>query len=290
MTDDSAKDLMSKLAVNPAAVPYFTLHDGLLRFKGKIWVGRNYKLQQLLIQALHSSAVGGHSGIPVTYHRLKHLFAWPGMKKPVIQFVSSCTVCQQAKAERVKYPGLLQPLPVPAEAWQTITMDFIEGLPMSGGKNCVLVVVDKFSKFGHFIPLKHPFTAAGIAKIFMQHVYKLHGMPSAIVSNRDKIFTSQLWRNMFTLAGVSLNMSSAYHPQSDGQTERVNQCLETFLRCFVHACPHKWLEWLYLAEFWYNSSWHSALQMSPFEALYGYAPKHFGLDTLKAALVPALAD
>jgi hypothetical protein len=290
MTDDSAKDLMSKLAVNPAAVPYFTLHDGLLRFKGKIWVGRNYKLQQLLIQALHSSAVGGHSGIPVTYHRLKHLFAWPGMKKSVIQFVSSCTVCQQAKAERVKYPGLLQPLPVPAGAWQTITMDFIEGLPMSGGKNCVLVVVDKFSKFGHFIPLKHPFTAAGIAKIFMQHVYKLHGMPSAIVSNRDKIFTSQLWRNMFTLAGVSLNMSSAYHPQSDGQTERVNQCLETFLRCFVHACPHKWLEWLYLAEFWYNSSWHSALQMSPFEALYGYAPKHFGLDTLKAALVPALAD
>lgn len=95
---------------------------------------------------------------------------------------------------------------------------------------------------------------------------------------------------MFSLAGVALNMSSAYHPQSDGQTERVNQCLETFLRCFVNACPHKWVQWIYLAEFWYNVSWHSALQLSPFEVLYGYKPKHFGIDLQDACPAPQLAD
>lgn len=290
LLDPSVKNLLSKLAVDQDAVPHFTLQEGLLKFKGRIWVGNNHTLQQSILSALHSSAIGGHSGIAVTYRRLKQLFAWPNMKKSVIQFIAACATCQQAKPERVKYPGLLQPLPVPSGAWQTITMDFVEGLPVSGGKNCILVVVDKFSKFGHFVPLKHPFTAAVVAKAFMQHIYRLHGMPSAMVSDRDKIFTSQLWKSLFTLAGVSLNMSSSYHPQSDGQTERVNQCLETFLRCFVHACPHKWIDWLYLAEFWYNSSWHSALKMSPFEVLYGYAPKHFGIDILDSTPVPILGE
>lgn len=211
-------------------------------------LGNNTSLQQSILKAMHSSAIGGHSGFPVTYHRIKQLFAWPGMRKSVHAFVSACFVCQQAKPERVKYPGLLQPLPVPAGAWQTISMDFVEGLPFSGGKNCVLVVVDKFSKFSHFIPMKHPFTAASVAKVFMQHVYRLHGMPSVIISDRDKIFTSQLWKALFSLAGVTFSMSSVYHPQSDGQTERVNRCMETFLRCFVNVCPGKWVDWIYLAE------------------------------------------
>jgi len=132
-----------------------------------------------------------------------------------------------------------------------------------------MVVVDRFSKFSHFIALKHPFTALGVAKIFMQQVYRLHGLPSSIISDHDKIFLSTLWQELFKLADVQLKMSSAYHPQTDGQTERVNQCMETFLRCFVHAALVKWFEWLHLAEFWYNSSRHSALDRSPFEALYG---------------------
>jgi len=132
-----------------------------------------------------------------------------------------------------------------------------------------MVIVDRFSKFSHFIALKHPFTALGVAKIFMHQVYHLHGLPSSIILDRDKIFLSTLWQELFKLADVQLKMSSAYHPQTDGQTERVDQCMETFLRCFVHATLVKWFEWLHLAEFWYNSSWHSALDRSPFEALYG---------------------
>jgi hypothetical protein len=145
-----------------------------------------------------------------------------------------------------------------------------------------LVVVDKFSKFAHFIPLRHPFTTFSVAKLFLDNIYKLHGMPASIISDRDRVFTSALWKELFILVGVTLRMSSAYHPQTDNQTERVNQCMETFLCCFAHACPSKWHNWLSLAEFWYNSSWHSSLGRSPFEVLYGYSPRHFGIDPSSA--------
>lgn len=146
-------------------------------------------------------------------------------------------------------------------------MDFIEGLLQSGHANTILAVVDKFSKFGHFIPLHYPFTTSFVAKLFLDQVYKLHGMPSSIVLDRDKIFTSHFWQNLFKLAGTQLGLSTAYHPQTDGQNERLNQCLDTYLRCFVHACPSKWIHWLSLAEYWYNTSFHSALDRSPFEVL-----------------------
>jgi hypothetical protein len=156
-------------------------------------------------------------------------------------------------------------------------MDFIEGLPTSGSFNYILVVVDKFSKYGHFLALKHPFTAASVAQLFLDNVYKVHGLPTAIVFDRDKIFTSHFWQNLFKLADVQLQMSFSYHPQTDGQIERVNQCVEIFLRCFVHTCPKQWHKWLSLAEFWYNTSLHSALGRSPFEVLYAHKSKHFGI-------------
>jgi len=169
-------------------------------------------------------------------------------------------------------------------------MDFVEGLPRSGKMNCIMVVVDKFTKYSHFLPLSHPFTVASVAKVFFSEVYRLHGLPTAIISDRDKVFTSNLWRQLFKLAGVTLNMSTAYHPQMDGQTERVNQCLETFLRCFVHACPSQWIHWLTLVEYWYNTSCHSALDMTPFLALYGYHPRHFGLESADAISVSGLSE
>lgn len=169
-----------------------------------------------------------------------------------------------------------------------VSLDFVEGLPQSGQFNCILVVVDKFSKFAHFVPLKHPFTALSVAKSYMNNIYKLHGMPLSLISDRDRVFTSNLWKELFGLSGVTLRMSSAYHPQTDGQTERVNQCLETYLRCFVHACPTKWINWLPLAEFWYNTCKHSALGRSPFEVLYGRPPRHFGIQSAAACSVSDL--
>jgi hypothetical protein len=161
---------MAKLALDPASVPNFVLIDGILRYKGKFWVGSNASLQHKLIAACHSSALGGHSGAPVTYMRIKNLFAWHGMKSAVHTFVQTCLTCQQSKPDRSKLPGLLQPLQVPSHAWQIISLDFVEGLPPSGSANYILVVVDSFTKYGHFLPLHHPFTATTVAKLFMNQI------------------------------------------------------------------------------------------------------------------------
>lgn len=220
--DSQTMSLLTKVAASATVVPHFTLENGLMKYKNRIWVGRNPAIQLKLIQLLHSSPIGGHSGVLATLKCIQALFAWPKMKKQVTDFVHSCPTCQQAKPEQARYPGLLQPLAVPSSAWHIVSLDFIEGLPTSNGYSCILVIVDLFSKYSHFLALKHPFTALSVAKLFMKNIYKLHGLPSALVSDSDRVFTSQLWRELFRLAGVDLRLSSAYHPQSDGQTERVN--------------------------------------------------------------------
>lgn len=188
--------------------------------------------------------------------------------------------------EHCRTLGLLQPLPVPLQAWHTMTMDFVEGLPKSGGYDTILVVVDKFTKFAKFIPLTHPFTAYSVAQAFIQHVYDVFGMPQVIISDRDRIFTSALWKELFKLVDVKLNMSSSYHPQTDGQTERLNQCLEAFLRCTVHSSPHKWSSWLSQAQHWYNTSFHIVLGKSPYEVLFARKPTHFGVVDVGSSTIP----
>lgn len=272
-TDLHAQQLLTELAIHSPDDKGYSLHKGIIRLGQQIWIGNNTALRTKLIASCHASAAGGHSGILATYHRLKKMFAWRGMKADVENFVKQCSVCQQAKHEKTHPAGLLQPLPIPAGPWQDISMDFIEGLPKSDGYNSILVVVDRLTKYAHFIPLKHPFTASQVASAVLDHVVKLHGVPDSIVSDRDKIFTSSFWKSLFALLDTKLLMSTSYHPQTDGQTERVNQCLEMYLRCNVHGSPKKWRSWLSLAELWYNTSYHSSLQCSPFKALYGYEPR-----------------
>lgn len=136
----------------------------------------------------------------------------------------------------------------------------------------ILVVVDRFSKYAHFRALGHPYTSLSVAQLFMDNVFKLHGLPNSIVSDRDATFLSDFWRELFTLQGVDLQFSSAYHPQTDGQTEVVNRGLETYLRCICSECPNSWSKYLSLAEWWYNTNHHSSVNHTPFEVLYGYPP------------------
>ena len=147
-------------------------------------------MQHKIISAFHDSPIGGHSGFPVTYRRISQLFQWEKMKQMVKEVLQQCQVCQLAKPNKVPYPGLLQPLPIPAQPWEMMTMDFIEGLPVSHNHNCILVVIDKFTKYGHFIDLKHPYTAATVAESFLDRVYRLHGLPVSLVSDRDPVFTN----------------------------------------------------------------------------------------------------
>jgi hypothetical protein len=156
------------------------LKQGLIYKENLLWVGSNSGLQTKIISAFHSSPIGGHSGIQATYQRIKKIFTWPGLKGAVESFVQQCQVCQQAKHEHCKYPGLLQPLPIPEASWQDVSMDFIEGLPKSAGYSVILVVVDRLTKYAHFITMKHPFIALQVAHIFFSEVIRLHGVPRSI--------------------------------------------------------------------------------------------------------------
>jgi hypothetical protein len=271
-TDPAAQTRLTQLALSSPDEHGYELNQGLIHFQGRVWIGANAALQTKLIAALHSSAVGGHSGIQATYHRVKCLFAWTGLKTAVEDYIKQCDICQHAKHTTNHPAGLLQPLPIPEGAWQDITMDFIDGLPLADGANTILVVVDRFTKYAHFVPLKYPYTAPKVARVFVDSIVKLHGMPHSITSDRDAIFTSNFWKLLFQALGTKLQYTTAYHPQTDGQSERVNQCLEMFLRCAAQDKPGQWRALLPMADFWYNSTFHSALGFSPFKALYGHEP------------------
>lgn len=243
-----------------------------LRRRGKIVVGNDSRLKQKLLQYFHSEALGGHSGVLVTTKRISSNLYWKGLRREVRNFIRACDVCQIHKTDTSKPAGLLQPIEIPTRTWEIISMDFIEGLPVTQGKSAILVIVDKLSKYAHFLPLKHPYTAAMVADLYLTAIYKLHGMPAGIISDRDPVFTSLFWQELFKKCKVKLQMSTAYHPQSDGQTEVVNRCVENYLRCMCTVQPKEWVNWLPLAEYWYNTSYHSALKCSPYEALYGQAP------------------
>ncbi|XP_075080415.1 uncharacterized protein LOC142165924 [Nicotiana tabacum] len=209
-------------------------------------------LKQAMIQAPISALPD------FTKHFVMEVYAC-GSGVDIKEFVSECDNCQKNKGENVAYPGLLQPLHIPSRACEHITMDFIEGLPQSGGKKAIFVVVDRYTKYAHFLALSHPYTTVAEAKL-------------SIVSDRDPIFVSLFWKELFKGMGVQIKLSSAYHLQTDEQTKRLNRCLEGYLHCMMGHKQTNWSKWLSLAEFCYNSTYYFAIQMSPFNALYGYDP------------------
>ncbi|XP_047260185.1 uncharacterized protein LOC124893114 [Capsicum annuum] len=169
-------------------------------------------------------------------------------------------------------PGLLQPLLVPDGVWTDICLDFVEVLPKFKENKVILVLVDRLGKYGHFLPLAYPYTAQSVAQCFPANIFKLHGMPNILTSDRDPIFLSSFWEELFNLQGVQLQRSTAYHSQTDSQTEVLNRTMETYLRCFCFDNPKDWCSYLPLAEWWYNTTYHIAIKCTPYEALYGQKP------------------
>lgn len=168
--------------------------------------------------------------------------------------------------------GLLQSLPIPQQVCEDIALDFIVNLPSPHGYTNILVVVDRLTKYGHFIGLKLGFTSKSVAEAFISHIVEFHEFPKSIVSDKDRVFINSFWQQLFKAQGTTLKMSSSYHPQTDGQTKKLNKTLEMYLRCFVFNNPKSWFVMLSWAQFWYNSSLHHSIGMYPYKALFGHEP------------------
>ncbi|KAG8498807.1 hypothetical protein CXB51_005706 [Gossypium anomalum] len=244
--------------------------DGCLMFKDRICVPKNEELIQKILQEAHSSYFSIHPGSTKMYNDLKKMYWWNGMKRDISEFVSKCLICQQVKAEHQVPSGLLQPIMVPEWKWDRITMDFVLGLPLTPGKkDAIWVIVDRLTKSAHFIPVRTDYSLNKLAELYIREIVRLHGIPLSIISDRDPRFTSRFWQKLQDALGTKLNFSTAFHPQTDGQSERVIQILEDMLRCCVLEFQGSWERYLPLVEFAYNNSYQTSLKMAPYEALYG---------------------
>ncbi|KAJ9509550.1 hypothetical protein QJQ45_001994 [Haematococcus lacustris] len=230
-------------------------------------------LRAQLLHEAHDAHTAAHLGRAKTLERLQRHFYWPQMHKTVQEYVRTCDKCQRNKATNQLPPGLLQPLPIPSRNWQQVSMDFIGPLPATPrGHTMIFTVVDKLSKMIHLIPTTTTATAHDTARLFFDHIFKHHGLPEAIISDRDPKFTSDFWTSLFHLTGTRLLLSSAYHPQTDGQTERANRTVEDMLRPYVNDHKTDWDQHLAAVEFAYNSSEHVGTGFTPFYLNYGQHP------------------
>lgn len=216
-----------------------------------------------------------HPGVKRTMYVIKQQFWWPAMEKAVSEYVSACPVCAQNKTSPQAQMSLLHPLPVPQRPWSHISMDFVTGLPPSRGNTTILTVVDCFSKMAHFISLAKLPSAKEIAEVMMSHVFRIHGFLSDIISDRGPQFVSRFWKEFCQLFGATISMSSGNHPQSNGQTERLNQELKTCLRCLVSQNHATWSEHLTWVEYAHNTLLSAATVLSPFQCINGYQPPLF---------------
>ena len=221
---------------------------------------------------MHNSSLGGHSRFFKNLPQGEEGIFWDGLKSYIQNFVAECMVFQQNKVETIKVPGLLQPLSIPSQRSEEISMDFITGLPKFEGKSVIMVVVDRLTKYAHFCALSNPFKASTVATTFMDTIQNLHGNPKVIFSDIDPNFTRNFWMELFSCLCTQLANISSYHPQSDGKKKIVNKCFEGYHCFFVSDKQTQWVKWLPLAEWWYNTSFHTAAKMTPFMALYGYHP------------------
>ncbi|KAH0604570.1 uncharacterized protein H6S33_006947 [Morchella sextelata] len=255
------------------------IKDGLLYYQGLLYIPDDAAIKLEILRTNHDAPSAGHPGRARTLELLSLNYYWPQMRKYVARYVDHCDTCTRIKPARHAPYGLLKPLVPPVKPWSSLSMDHVTGLPESQGSNAILVVVDRLTKMAHYIPTRDTADASELARLFLQHLWKSHGLSKDIVSDRGTTFTSQFWKALYNQLDIKPRFSTAFHPQTDGQTERVNAIMEQYLRGYVNYQQDNWAEFLPLAEFAHNNATTKPLGVSPFFANYGYNPQ---LDILPA--------
>ncbi|GJS47840.1 putative reverse transcriptase domain-containing protein [Tanacetum coccineum] len=244
--------------------------DGTLCLYGRSWIPCYGDLRSVIMHESHKSKYSIHPGSEKMYQDVKKLFWWPNMKADIATYVSKCLTCARVKAEHQRPSGLLVQPEIPEWKWDNITMDFITKLPRSSqGFDTIWVIVDRLTKSAHFLPIRENDPLDKLARLYLNRIVARHGIPASIICDRDGRFTSNFWRSFQKALGTDISMSTAYHPETDGQSERTIQTLEDMLRACVIDFGKGWVKHLPLAEFSYNNSYHASIKAAPYEALYG---------------------
>lgn len=295
--DPLAKDAIQ--AIKESGIPplrtllaEWKLKEGLVYFKDKVYIPENLDLRREILSKHHDLPVMGHPGMFKTLELVKRSYWWPGLWTFTKRFVDGCAICQQMKVNTHPTAPPLNPIPAAADAlpFSTVTMDFITDLPASSGFDALYVVVDHdLSKGVVLIPCTKRIDALGTAQLYHDNVYKRFGLPQRIISDRGPQFASQVFQELCEKIGVKSSMSTAYHPQTDGQTERTNQEIEAYLRIYCGNHPEAWVEHLTDLEFSHNNRVHSVTKQTPFSLIMGYEPKAIPSANMETK-APALMD
>lgn len=278
--DHEAKRLRERTQARAAEAPRDSVWSidpkGLLRFEGRAYVPRIPAVKQEIMKVNHDDPTGGHTAYARTLENIRRKYFWHNMNDEVRKYVNTCDTCQRIKVHRHAPYGKLQPLPIPEGPADLMSMDFITGLPASkhGGQtyDAILVVVDAYTKYTLYLPCRKDIKAPELAQLMIDRVFPIMGAPQNMVSDRGSLFTGSYWSTLCHYLGTRRRLSTAYHPQTDGATERMNQEVQYYLRAYVGFHQDDWARWLSLAQWKYNASKHSVIQMTPAEALMGFNP------------------
>ncbi|KAJ2925408.1 hypothetical protein H1R20_g11659, partial [Candolleomyces eurysporus] len=265
----------------------FAAKDDIVFYKGRVFVPQSLRAE--ILHQRHDCALGGHPGRTLTVNNVMRDYCWPGIYTYIRRYVAACDVCNRIKIPRHKPYGLLKPLDIPERPWKSISMDFIVKLPKSLNYNSIFVVCDRLTRAAHFIPCVEEMSAPDLAWLFIDRIFRYHGLPDSIVSDRGSLFISNFWTALTARLDVTTRHSTAYHPRTDGLTERTNQTLETYLRAYCSYQQDDWVDYLPLAEFVFNNTENSSTKKTPFFANHGYHPT-FSPTIADISTVPAAED
>ena len=260
---------MKKAGVKTLKDEEWQIEEGLVLKEGRVYVLKGEELRVEIIWLYHDMPIAGHRRQWKTVELVTRNYWWPGVTKEVKRYVEGCDQCQRMKNRAEMPAGKLKPNQVPEKPWQHISVDFITKLLVSKGHDSILVVCDRFSKMSHFVATTEKTTAEGLARLFRDNVWKLHRLPESVISDKGPQFAAGMTKELNKMLGIETKLSTAYHTETDGQTERTNQELEQYLRMYVNHRQNNWAKWLATAEFAFNNKIHTATKMLLFQVNYG---------------------